>query len=110
MKREFIMTIVFDKQWNELGLTDDDLSRLQIELMTNPAIGDIINGTNGARKARFALAGKGKSAGIRVIYIDIVLKEQVYMILCYPKSRQDNLTNEQRKRVKELVEALKGAY
>ena len=109
MTREFIMTLVFDKLWSKLNLTDDDLSELQISLMTNPRIGDIIQGTGGARKVRFALPGVGKSAGVRVIYIDLTLKQRTYLILCYPKSQQDDLSQEQKKQVKSLIETLKGA-
>ena len=102
------MTKVYDRLWYKHGLTDDDLSMLQNALMTNPMIGDIIKGTNGARKMRFSLPDTGKSSGIRIIYIDITHRQQVYLILCYPKNRQDNLTLEQKKQVRALVKALKG--
>ena len=77
--------------------------------MTNPTAGDIIRGTGGARKTRFALLDAGKSGGIRVIYLDVAHKKQTYLLLCYPKSQQDDLSQEQKKQVKALVEALKGA-
>jgi len=108
MTREFIITPVFDKLWSRLGLTDDDLRDLQIVLMTNPNAGDILKGTGGARKTRFALFDAGKSGGIRVIYLDITHKEQTFLLLCYPKSQQDELTQEQKKQVKALVDTLKG--
>lgn len=108
MTREFIMTAVFDRLWYKMNLTDDDLSKLQNALMTNPGIGDIIQGTGGAKKVRFALPDTGKSGGIRIIYIDITHRKQVYLILCYPKSQQDDLTFEQKRQVRTLVETLKG--
>ena len=108
MTREFIMTIVFDNLWDKLSLTDDDLSELQKTVMTNPGIGDIIKGTGGARKVRFALDNIGKSGGIRVIFVDISHKHQTYLVLCYSKNRQDDLTAKQSKQVKSLVETLKG--
>ena len=110
MTREFIMTTVFDKLWNKLGLSDDDLLRLQIEMMTNPKVGAIIRGTEGARKTRFAQSGAGKSGGVRVIYADLESNEQIFLILCYPKSQQDDLTSEQRDIVKGLIKTLKGAH
>jgi len=110
MTREFIMTTVFDRLWDKQGLSDDDLLRLQIDLMTNPKTGDIIKGTDGARKMRFALYDTGKRGGIRIIYIDLETKEQIYLILCYTKSRQDNLTSEQRETVRGLVNTLKGVH
>jgi len=108
MTREFIMTPVYDKLWYRQGLTDDDLRDLQIVLMTNPDSGDIIKGTGGARKSRFALLDAGKSGGIRVIYLDITHKQQTFLLLCYHKSQQDELTQEQKKQVKALVDTLKG--
>jgi len=96
MSREFIMTLVFDRLWNKQNLEDEDLLKLQIDLMTNPKIGDIIRGTGGARKMRFALHDTGKSGGIRIIYVDLTHKDQTYLLLCYPKSQQDDLTPEQK--------------
>jgi len=108
MTREFIITSVYDKLWDRLGLTDDDLRDLQNLLMINPAAGDIIQGTGGARKIRFALSNTGKSGGIRAIYTDITHLKRIYLLLCYPKSQQDDLSHDQKKQVKALIETLKG--
>ena len=108
MKRQFIETTIFSKRWKELGLTDDDLLKLQSHLMKNPDIGDLIVGSGGARKIRFALPHKGKSGGARVIYVDIVHKANTHLLMCYPKSKQDDLTEEQRKLIGQLTRTLKG--
>jgi len=108
MTREFIITPAFDRLWDNLGLTDEDLRQLQITLLENPFVGDIIQGTGGARKIRSALPDTGKSGGIRVIYYDIAHLGKLLLILCYPKSKQDNLTYEQKKQVKAVIESLKG--
>jgi len=109
MAREFIMTPVFDRLWEELGLGDNELRVLQSQLVENPLSGDIIKETSGARKARFALSNTGKSGGLRIIYLDISHVQKLFLLLCYPKSKQDNLTPEQKKQIKKIVEALKGA-
>lgn len=49
-------------------LTDDECAGLQNFLVENPERGDIIKGGGGIRKLRYALPGRGKSGGIRVIY------------------------------------------
>ena len=108
MTREFIITSVYDKLWVRLGLTDDDLRDLQNLLMINPAAGDIIQGTGGARKIRFTLSNIGKSGGVRIIYTDITHLKRIYLLLCYPKSQQDDLSHDQKKQVKALIETLKG--
>jgi len=51
-------------------LDDDRFRLLQMELMSNPEAGDLIEGSGGLRKLRFrdARRGKGKRGGLRVIY------------------------------------------
>ena len=108
MTRQFIITKIFDKLWQDMGLDDEDLRHLQNLLLINPLFGDIIQGTGGARKIRSALPNTGKSGGVRVIYFDITHLGKLLLILCYPKSKQDDLTQEQRKQVKAVIESLKG--
>ena len=110
MTREFIRTTYFDKRWNEMNLIDEDLRELEKHIMDNPGVGDIIQGTGGAIKLRWALQGsdKGKSGGIRVIYVDLTHKAHIHLLLCYPKSKQEDLTYEQKKQLKQLISTLKG--
>ncbi|MCL1872587.1 MAG: type II toxin-antitoxin system RelE/ParE family toxin [Clostridiales bacterium] len=103
MKREFIATTVFDKRWKGLDLSDEDLSRLENYIMDNPAAGNMIEGTGGAIKLRYALPGQGKSGSVRVIFIDIIKAEKVYFLTCYPKSRQNNLSDNEKAAIKEVV-------
>ncbi|MCL2499097.1 MAG: type II toxin-antitoxin system RelE/ParE family toxin [Defluviitaleaceae bacterium] len=103
------MTPVFDRLWIEQGLNDDDLRELQSKLIVNPFVGDIMKETGGARKTRFALSNTGKSGGLRIIYLDIAHVQKSFLLLCYPKSKQDDLTPEQKLKIKRAVEALKGA-
>ena len=44
MTRIFITTTVFDRRWSELGLSDEDLRKLEKFLMENPGFGDVIRG------------------------------------------------------------------
>ena len=53
-----------------MGLGEDDLKRLEDELLANPEIGRMIEGTGGVRKMRFAFEHRGKSGSARVIYVD----------------------------------------
>ena len=107
MAREFVMTVAFDRLWKGLGLTDEDLRCLQNSLIVNPLAGELMQGTNGARKIRFALSNTGKSSGVRVIYTDMTHTQKLYLILCYAKGKQDNLTPEQKKQIKGLIQTLK---
>lgn len=107
MTREFIYTAPFRKSWKAMGLDDDDCKTLEEILLKNPQLGDVIEGTGGARKMRIQLEGRGKSGGGRVIYVDVYEKEKLYLLLAYPKSVQDDLTPEQTKQIRMLIEAIK---
>lgn len=107
MTREFIYTESFRRSWAALGLSDDNLKELENMLLKNPLTGKVISGTNGARKMRISLNCHGKSGGARVIYVDIYEKKRVYMLFSYPKSVQSDLTDEQRKAIRSLIEQIK---
>ena len=77
MKRAFVLTPSFERVWAEMGLGDSELARLQSLLFMDPEAGDVIQGTGGARKVRIPLEGRGKSGGGRVIYVDVVIREQI---------------------------------
>lgn len=107
MTRKFIYTEIFQKSWKAMGLSDEDLPLLEMELLKNPRAGDVIEGTGGARKLRIQLEGRGKSGGARVIYLDVYEKEHLYLLFAYPKNVQENLTADQKKAIAKLIEVLK---
>ena len=107
MTREFIYTAPFRSSWKAMGLTDKDLELLEEALLVNPQIGDVIEGTGGARKFRIQLDGRGKRGGGRVVYVDIYEKEQLYLLFAYPKNVQSDLTPEQKKAIRSLIEQIK---
>ena len=55
---------------------------------------------------RIHLEGRDKSGGGRVIYVDVFELEKLYFLLSYPKNVQDNLTPEQKKMIRKLVDAI----
>ena len=107
MTRTFVYTAPFRRCWKMMGLGDDALLRLEEVLLQDPQIGDVIEGTGGARKLRIALDGRGKSGGGRVIYVDILEREQLYLLFAYPKNVQENLTAEQKKMMRKLIEEIR---
>lgn len=109
MTREFIITREFDSAWKNLGLTDDNLNELEVFLCENPDAGDVMEGTGGVRKLRWALSGRGKSGGARIIYLDIVFSEHVYLITAFPKNEKSNLSKQERNAMKSIVTAIKKA-
>jgi len=102
---EFIETPIFTRQI-QLIATDEELIELQRELIADPMKGALIKGTGGLRKVRLALEGRGKSGGARVIYF-LATREVIYLILAYPKSEKDSLTDAEKATLKALTQQLK---
>ncbi len=53
----------------------------------NPKEGDVISGTGGVRKLRFAIQGKGKRGGARLFIITIMIETQCCFSLCLEKTK-----------------------
>ncbi len=71
MIRTFVETQVFKQMIDQQS--DKDLEkRIKQELLKNPQVGDIIQGTGGLRKFRLADKNRhvGKSGGYRIIYLE----------------------------------------
>lgn len=107
MIRTFKEVPSFTAKWQSLGLTDEDLRELENILLKNPKTGDAIQGTGGIRKIRIPVDNMGKRSGGRVIYVDIEIKECIYLLNVYAKNEQTDLSEKEKKLLKKLVEALK---
>ena len=103
MKLIFIETNIFTDDMKSL-LSDDEYAECQAYLAENPLAGDIIQQTGGLRKVRWSAKGKGKRGGVRVIYYYVLPDSQIRLLLIYQKGRQDDLTAEQKKILKQLNE------
>ncbi len=66
-------------------MTDTDLKELQEYLLYNPDAGKIMQGTGGLRKVRWA-RNKGKSGGVRALYIDFTKDAHIYFITVFGKN------------------------
>ena len=73
----------------------------------NPVAGDLIPGTGGVRKLRFATFGRGKRGGARVIYCYLDEKMPIYLLLAYGKAAKIEMTSDEKRAVSALVAALK---
>jgi hypothetical protein len=99
---EIIENSVFTRRIKEI-LSDDEYGQLQRMLVGDPEAGVVIPGGGGLRKLRWAVSGKGKSGGLRIIYYWYVGEEIIYMLFVYKKSEQKDLTGRQIKILKEYV-------
>jgi hypothetical protein len=99
----FVETSVFTRRVTQL-LPDDEYRELQASLVENPEKGAIIPGSGGLRKIRWGSSGHGKRGGSRFIYYWATKKGQILMLFIYAKNERDNLTSEQLKVLKQIVE------
>jgi len=104
MQLHFEQSPTFSKHSDSL-LSDDQMIQLENELMKNPKIGDVIPGSKGIRKMRFAIKGRGKRGGSRVIYVYRMVNDLIQLIDIYSKNKKGDLTKDElKKRIKEANE------
>jgi hypothetical protein len=87
-------------------LTDVDRRAIVDHLAAHPAAGDLIEGTGGVRKLRWARDGRGKSGGVRVIYYFHSGVMPLYLLTMFAKNERANLSKAERNELAELVDAL----
>jgi len=87
-------------------LTDGERMDVVSYLAAHPKAGDLMTGTGGVRKLRWARAGKGKSGGVRVIYYVHSDAMPLYLLTVFAKGDRENLSKAERNDLADLVEVL----
>ena len=100
----FVETKLFTKLVQDY-LSDDEYAALQQSLIANPEAGDVIPGSGGVRKLRWAVAGRGKRGGIRVIYFLRLRHDEVWMLTLYAKNVDDSIPAHVLKKIREEIDA-----
>ena len=90
-----------------MALDDLAMRRIESDLLSAPDAHPVIKGLRGVRKARFALPGRGKSGGGRVIYY-FAVGTALYMMTAYPKNERDDLSHDQRRAILAALDTIKG--
>ena len=85
-------------------LSDDEYSKLQQALLSDPEAGAIIPGSGGVRKLRWGVAGRGKRGGIRVIYFLRSRQGQIWMLTLYAKNVTENISASVLKQIKDTID------
>jgi mRNA-degrading endonuclease RelE of RelBE toxin-antitoxin system len=99
----FIETSVFSRHIVEI-MTDEEYRKLQSFIMINPDIGVLIRGSGGLRKIRWDSRGHGKSGGARIIYYWATRFNEILMLCVYAKNEMDDLSLDQLKIIRQVVE------
>ena len=101
-----VETSVFRRKAEKL-LTSEEYDDLLFYLSRYYAVGDEIPGTGGVRKLRYAIGGRGKSGGVRVIYYFFDEVNPVLALFLYGKNEQGNLTPAEKKVAASLAAVMK---
>ena len=103
---EFIEAPAFTRQLSKY-LDDDEYRTLQAELAANPELGDLMPGTGGFRKIRWADArrGMGRRCGLRIIYYYFKSDCQIWLMTAYDKDEASDLTAKEKKALRTAIES-----
>lgn len=99
----FIESTVFTRLLPDY-LSDEDYQALQSYLMQKPDAGDIVRGSGGVRKVRWASNNKGKRSGIRAIYYWKKANHEIWMLTIYSKSEQSTIPGHILKQIAEAID------
>jgi hypothetical protein len=91
-------------------VSDDERQAIVSFMASNPDAGEIMPGSGGARKIRFAGRGKGKSGGYRVITFYAAADMPVFLLDIYSKDTQANLSRLQRNELRKMLTELPGVW
>jgi len=102
---EFIEAPAFTRYLADY-LNDDGYKELQAKLGADPELGDLMPGTGGFRKVRWADArrGKGRRGGLRIIYYHFKSDSQIWLMTLYDKDEASDLTAREKKVLKASIE------
>ena len=89
-------------------LTPDQMDEVANTLAAHPLSGQVMPGTGGLRKWRYAgVSGKRKSGGVRVIHLFVSNAGVVHIVAIYAKSDRANLTKAEQNALYDLAQILK---
>ena len=98
----FIETSLFTKLLPNY-LSDEDYRGLQSYLLQKPDAGDLVRGSGGVRKVRWAPSGRGKSGGVRAIYYWKKSEHEIWMLTMYSKSERSTISAHVLKQIAEKL-------
>lgn len=87
-------------------LSNEEKTSLINYLATHPQSGNLMQGTGGIRKLRWAAQGKGKSGGVRVIYYYHNGSMPMFLLTLFGKGEKANLSLAERSDLSKLTSLL----
>lgn len=105
-----LLTPTFERQASAAGLGDDDIAAIVSALAADPLAGDLIPGTAGARKVRFARAGAGKCGGYRTIHYFGGDDVPIFLLAPVDKRERANMSKAERNELAAILPKIAAAY
>lgn len=91
-------------------MTLEEQSAATLMIGSDPQCGDLIPGGGGIRKVRFAVGGRGKRGGVRIVYYYYDRNNPIYLITVFAKNEQSNLSKGEINNLAKLVKCLTETY
>ena len=109
-KHTVILTTDFIRDANDAGLEEREVDNIVWTISVEPTKGDVMEGTGGARKIRFAGRGKGKSGGYRVVSYYAGEDIPVFLLGLFSKGERANLSKAERNELRKELAGLANDY
>lgn len=103
---KLVYTTVYERKIDRI-LTALERKAAEAYIASNPTSHPVIQGTGGIRKARMARAGMGKRGGARIVFYYWQVESNIFMLTAYAKGDQEDLSADEKKQLKALVEMLR---
>jgi hypothetical protein len=97
----------FLENCDDAGVTDEERHIIVDAVAKAPQLGDLIQGTGGVYKRRFAGRGKGKSGGWRVMIAYVGAHAPAYLLALLSKGDRGNFSRAELNDMRDLVTELK---
>ena len=93
-----------------LDIQNSERLAIVMWIAAHPDAGNVIEGTGGARKVRFAGEGKGKSGGYRVISFFSGTDVPLFLLNIFAKNEKSDLTPGERRTLKNILADIVKVY
>ena len=103
-----MLTVIETPTFSKLCLdywSEEERQAFAAWIAANPDAGDVIPGSGGCRKVRWARSGSGKRGGVRIIYLNRLPNGHIHLLLIYAKSAKDNVPANVLLKIKETLDA-----
>ena len=105
-----IETQTFLKDAADTGMAEEERLAIVNSIAADPSQGDLMVGTGGVRKVRFAGRGKGKSGGYRVVTYFAAVDVPVLLLAVINKGERPNLSKAERNELKKELQGFADDY